>query len=34
MIEAIWAAIDQRDDWGPFHEKVDAIRAMGAAMAA
>ena len=33
-IEAIWAAIDERDDWGPFDAKVDAIRAMGAAQAA
>jgi uncharacterized protein YdiU (UPF0061 family) len=32
-IEAIWSAIDQRDDWAPFHAKIDAIRAMGAAVA-
>ncbi|WP_309644267.1 protein adenylyltransferase SelO family protein [Phenylobacterium sp.] len=24
-IEAIWAAIDARDDWAPFHAKLDAI---------
>jgi uncharacterized protein YdiU (UPF0061 family) len=30
-VEAIWAAIDERDDWEPLHEKVAAIRAMGAA---
>lgn len=31
-VEAIWAAIDQRDDWRPLHEKVAAIRRMGDAM--
>ena len=31
-VEAIWAAIAERDDWRPFHAKVDAIRAMGAAL--
>jgi uncharacterized protein YdiU (UPF0061 family) len=31
-VEAIWAAIDQADDWAPFHAKVGAIRAMGAAL--
>ncbi|MBN8829422.1 MAG: YdiU family protein [Sphingomonadales bacterium] len=30
-VEAIWAAIDERDDWTPLHDKVAAIRAMGAA---
>ena len=30
-IEAIWAAIDERDDWAPFHDKVAAIRQLGAA---
>ncbi len=32
-VEAIWSAIAERDDWGPFHLKVAAIRRMGAAMA-
>ena len=32
-VEAIWAAIDQRDDWAPLHAKVAAIRAMGTALA-
>ncbi len=27
-VEAIWAAIDQRDDWEPLHHKVAAIRRM------
>lgn len=27
-VEAIWAAIDQRDDWGPLYDKVDRLRAM------
>jgi len=31
-VEAIWAAIDQHDDWSPLHAKVAAIRAMGAAL--
>lgn len=31
-VEAIWAAIDQSDDWGPFERKIAAIRAMGAAL--
>ena len=31
-IEAVWAAIAERDDWGPFTNKVAAIRRMGAAM--
>ncbi len=31
-VEAIWAAIDRNDDWGPFHAKVAAIRAMGDAL--
>jgi uncharacterized protein YdiU (UPF0061 family) len=30
-IEAIWAAIAERDDWGPFNDKIDRIREMGAA---
>jgi len=31
-VEAIWAAIDSRDDWEPLHAKVEAIRRMGDAM--
>ena len=31
-VESIWAAIDQHDDWAPFHAKVAAIRAMGGAL--
>jgi len=31
-VEAIWAAIADRDDWGPFEAKVEAIRRMGDAM--
>ena len=31
-IESIWAAIDESDDWAPFHGKIAAIRRMGAAM--
>lgn len=30
-VEAIWSAIDERDDWAPLHEKVAAIRRMGEA---
>ena len=33
-VEAIWAAIADRDDWSVFDTKVTAIRRMGAAMAA
>jgi len=33
-VEAIWAAIDTRDDWGPFNAKIAAIRRMGAALLA
>ena len=32
-VEAIWAAIAERDDWAPFEAKVAAIRRMGAALA-
>ncbi len=32
-VEAIWAAIDQRDDWQPFAAKVAAVRRMGEALA-
>ena len=31
-VEAIWVAIDQRDDWAPFAAKIAAIREMGAAL--
>ncbi len=30
-VEAIWAAIADRDDWAPFEAKIAAIRRMGAA---
>ncbi|RVT94706.1 protein adenylyltransferase SelO family protein [Sphingomonas crocodyli] len=30
-VEAIWSAIDARDDWSPLHAKVAAIRRMGEA---
>jgi len=33
-VEAIWAAIDQRDDWTVFEAKIAAIRDMGAALSA
>jgi uncharacterized protein YdiU (UPF0061 family) len=32
-IEEIWSAIAERDDWAPFHDKIRAIRCMGAALA-
>jgi uncharacterized protein YdiU (UPF0061 family) len=32
-VEAIWAAIAERDDWAPLEAKVAAVRAMGAAHA-
>ncbi len=31
-VEAIWSAIAQADDWGPFETKIAAIRRMGEAM--
>jgi uncharacterized protein YdiU (UPF0061 family) len=31
-VEAIWAAIDQSDDWAPFETKIAAIREMGEAL--
>ncbi len=31
-VEAIWAAIAERDDWQPFADKVTAVRRMGEAM--
>ena len=30
-VEAIWSAIDERDDWQPLYDKVAAIRRMGEA---
>lgn len=33
-VEALWSAIDERDDWAPFEAKVAAIRRMGEAMGA
>jgi hypothetical protein len=30
-VEAIWAAIDEGDDWSPLHAKVAMLRRMGAA---
>jgi hypothetical protein len=31
-VEAIWSRIDEADDWGPFQQKVVAVRRMGEAM--
>ncbi|MGE5722822.1 MAG: protein adenylyltransferase SelO family protein [Sphingomonadales bacterium] len=31
-VEAIWSAIDERDDWSDFHKKIEAVRRMGEAM--
>nr|WP_245409597.1 YdiU family protein [Allosphingosinicella vermicomposti] len=31
-VEAIWSAIDERNDWAPLHAKVAAIRRMGEAL--
>jgi hypothetical protein len=28
-VEAIWSAIDERDDWQPLENKVAALRRMG-----
>jgi uncharacterized protein YdiU (UPF0061 family) len=30
-VEAIWAAINERDDWAPLHAKIAAVRRMGEA---
>lgn len=30
-VEAIWSAIDERDDWAPLHGKIAALRRMGEA---
>ncbi|MGB3753574.1 MAG: YdiU family protein [Parerythrobacter sp.] len=32
-VEAIWDAIDRHDDWDPLYRKIDAVRAMGHALA-
>ena len=31
-VEALWAAIAEADDWGPFEAKISCVRAAGAAM--
>jgi uncharacterized protein YdiU (UPF0061 family) len=31
-VEAIWSAVDERDDWAPLQAKVAAVRRMGEAM--
>ncbi|WP_324262955.1 YdiU family protein [Altererythrobacter sp. H2] len=31
-VEALWSAIDERDDWRPLHDKVTQIRRMGEAL--
>ena len=31
-VEAIWAAIAERDDWGPLHAKLAALERMGDAL--
>ena len=33
-VEAIWSAIDERDDWAPLEAKIAAVRRMGEAMLA
>jgi uncharacterized protein YdiU (UPF0061 family) len=33
-VEALWAPISESDDWQPLYDKVAAVRAMGAALAA
>jgi uncharacterized protein YdiU (UPF0061 family) len=33
-VEAIWSAIDERDDWAPLEAKIAAVRRMGEAMRA
>lgn len=33
-VEALWAAIEMRDDWQPLHDKVAGIRRMGEALGA
>jgi serine/tyrosine/threonine adenylyltransferase len=31
-VEAIWSAIDQHDDWGPLHRKIENVRTLGTAL--
>ena len=31
-VERVWAAIDERDDWAPFEQKVAEIRRLGGAL--
>ena len=31
-VEAIWARIDEADDWSALHDKVAAVRRMGEAL--
>ena len=31
-VEALWSAIDERDDWQPLHDRIAAIRALGEAL--
>jgi uncharacterized protein YdiU (UPF0061 family) len=33
-VEAIWSRIDEADDWSAFHDKINRVRRMGAAMRA
>ena len=33
-VEAIWAAIAERDDWAPLHAKLAALERMGEALGA
>ena len=32
-VETWWSAIDERDDWAPFHAKIAAVRDLGKALA-
>jgi len=32
-VEALWSAIDEREDWAPLHAKIAAVRRMGSAYA-
>jgi hypothetical protein len=32
-VERVWAAIAERDDWGPFERKVADVRALGQLLA-
>jgi uncharacterized protein YdiU (UPF0061 family) len=31
-VEALWSHIDERDDWQPLHDKIEALRRMGEAL--